>query len=571
MIVTYHEKTNKFLIKCNHNENHLPAALPDRRFRKGTAIWAAPALRRNIEMMNEKFSKDAFDEKALAVLNKKLAEFATPVDQSIVFPSWYKFKNKPMGHQQKALDKHFKQNEAAILFKQGLGKTFTSINLMSAWRMTNQIDAVLVVCPSSIKMVWENELDEHCPIDTQTHAIIAGKSKKALDRFINEKTDFQWLVVGIEGFSQGNAFETVKKFMMTRRVGIIIDESSRIKTPGKIRTNRCIELGKLAYKRLILSGTSITQGIEDLYSQFEFLNEDIIGYSSYYSFRAQFCVTIPVEIAEDKWVDKIVGYKNEDELMNLLRPYCSVVEKEDALDLPPKVYQRRYVKMSPTQAKMYKEMKHELVIEATTSEAEFDYEVDSTLEQRLRLRQITGGHYPWDDGENVIPQPIPGKNPKIEETMALVEEIDGKMLIYCLFKPEISLIAEELEKREIHYVEFHGSCTEEEKRHAVKTFRTDPDTKVFLCTKAAAYGLTLIEATYIIVYSMDESLEILDQLSDRIHRIGTVDTCNYLMLASEKTLDVDTINKVKYKDIVATTTYKMLKDIPEDQNVRTQE
>jgi SNF2 family DNA or RNA helicase len=567
--VNYDAKANKFLIKCGPEFNALVMGLPDRRFRKGSRVWAAPALRRNVMYMAKHINNpQMFSQEALAIFNVRRAELQEKPKGENKFPVWYDFKNSPMPHQNDALHKYFPLNEAGIFFEQGLGKTFTSINLAAAWRMTDQIDAVVVICPSSIKLVWQEELDKHCPIDTQRHVLTSGKYKAA-DKFIGEKTDFQWLMVGIEGLSQGKAYEYVNKFMSGRRVAIILDESSGIKTPGKTRTDRCIAFGKMAVKRVILSGTSITQGIEDLYTQFQFLNPNIIGYESFYSFRAQYCVTMSIEVQEDKWVQKIVGYKNEGELMSLIKPFATRVEKIDVpdLNLPPKTFTNRCIPMNPTQKRLYAEMRDELTITAAGVEGEIDldsiepsYEAVSVLEQSLRLQQITGGHYPWNTGEKIVPEPIPGVNPKIKELMSIIEQISGKLIIWCQFRPEIELVANALRGKGVSFVEFHGGCDDTEKKFAVHAIQKDPTVKVFLATRAAAYGLTLTEASTAVYYSQGYSLEQYAQSQDRIHRIGQDDHCNYIHLVCDKTIDIKIIRALADKKSVADLIYSLVKE-----------
>lgn len=556
MIINYDSKTNKFLIQSNYNENSIVAGLPDRRFRKVSKVWAVPVLRRNIQYMAKHINNpQMFSKEALAVFNHKIAEFKGKPKGISQFPLWYDFKNAPMAHQTKALCKFFPLNEAAILFEQGLGKTFTAINLSTAWRMTNAIDSVVVICPSSIKLVWQEELDKHCPVPTQRHVLTSGKYN-AVDKFIETKEDFQWLMVGVEGLSQGKAIDYVERFMLGRRCVIIIDESSRIKTPNKTRTDRCIKLGKMAYKRVILSGTSITQGLEDFYTQFKFLNPDIIGYNSFYSYRAQYCRTMQVEVGRDRYITKIVGYQNEAELIAAVAPYTTRVEKADALDLPPKTFINRNVEMNPAQKKLYRDMKDELFTEINDQE----YEVTTVLEQMLRLQQITGGHYPHDTGEKIVPMPIPGKNPKIEELMSLMDEVSGKMIIWCQFRSEIELVVRALEKADVGYVEFHGGCSHEEKSYAVHNLRNDPRVKVFLATRAAAYGLTLVEASTAVYYSQGYSLEEYLQSQDRIHRIGQDDHCNYVHLVCNKTIDIKIIRALADKKNVADLIYSLIKE-----------
>jgi SNF2 family DNA or RNA helicase len=563
MKINYDEKGNKFLIECSYDENTLVMGLPDKRFRKTSRIWAAPVLRRNIQYLDQFISNPQFYSKeALHVFNLKRAEFREQPKGDTIFPAWYTFKNDPMPHQAKALQNFFPLKAAGILFEQGLGKTFTSINLAAAWRMTNQIEAVIVICPSSIKLVWKDELDKHCPIPTQRHTLIAGKYKQ-VEKFIEEKTDFQWLMVGVEAFSQGSAIDYVERFAMSRRCLIIIDESSNIKTPNKIRTDRCVKLGKLAAKRLILSGTSLTQGVEDWYTQFKFMDPDIIGYDSYYSYRAQYCEIIYIETGVNPKtgqpinVPKIVGYKNLDELIKTVSPYIMRVEKKDVLlDLPDKVFTNRYVEMTPAQKKLYNDMKEELIVEIN----DVEYEVKTILEQMMRLQQITGGHYPWDDGEKVVTKVIPGKNPKIEELLNIMEEIPGKVIVWCQFRPEIELVAQALRNKGIQFVEFHGGKDYLEKEFAVENFRGDPNTKVFLATRAAAYGLTLIEASTAVYYSQGPSLDQYLQSQDRFHRIGQVNKCLYIHLVVERTVDVKIIKALEGKKNMADLVYSLLKE-----------
>jgi len=551
MIIEYEARTNKFLIQCQTTEMAAVMKLPDRRFRKASRKWGVPVLRRNVEHMHKHmFSQEMYTPEAWTVITEQVNK---PKNINEGVPSWFEFKNPPMKHQAIAMDKAYPQSEYALFFEQGLGKTFTAINLAALWRMKNDIQAVVEVCHTSIQLVWEEELQKHCPIPTQVHALMAGKNKAA-EHFIGEQADFPWFCVGVEALSQGGAHKLLERFLLARKCLFIIDESSRIKTPNKTRTDRCITYGKLAAKRLILSGTSVTQGVQDLYTQYGFLDKNIIGFDSFFSFRAQYCEVISMEVQQDKWVDKIVGNKNEDELISLINPVTSRVEKKDALDLPEKVFQTRNITMGPAQKKLYEEMKNELFAEMDGVE----YEVKTVLEQTLRLQQITGGFYPHDDGEKVTPRPIPGKNPKLTELMSVMDEVQGKVVIWCQFRAEIELIADAMRKTGIPHVEFHGGCDDLEKKFAVQSFRRDPETRVFLATRAAAYGLTLVESSTAIYFSQGYSLEEYSQSQDRIHRIGQKDSCLYIHLNCTKTIDVIVGVALRNKQNVASMIYNAM-------------
>lgn len=549
-------KSGKFLIKCSPDLNDLVMSMPERRFRKGTKVWAAPALRRNVEYMERHMNNRGHytDQAYSEYMRIRNDNARAPGDEGGFPPDWEFKCYQPMGHQVDALRKYFPLNEAALFFEQGLGKTFTSINLAAAWAACGKIDAVLVICPASIKLVWENELEKLCPLPYTSHSI-RPSNKRATEKFITTQSfDLPWLIMGVEALSQGSAYKLAQRYCTFRRVAIIVDESSTIKNHKATRTDKCISLGKLAKKRVILSGTSITNGIEDLYSQFQFLNADILGFHSYYSFRNHYCQTFDMEVADNKWVTKITGYKNEDELLRLVRPYATRVEKRDVLDLPEKVFMDRMVKMGPAQRQIYNEMAEKLRSYVEGSE----YEVTSVLEQMMRLQQITGGHYPHDDGETVSARRIPGSNTKITELKQVLAETSGKVVIFCRFRPEIDDIAEELDHLEVDYVVFHGGRTDEEKKQAVDRFQNG-GAMVFLASKAAARGLTLHAASDMIYYSQDYNLDDYSQSQDRIHRIGQDMGCTYTHLLCEDSIDVNVIRALRDKQSIADLVYGMLK------------
>src|SRR5690606_7435228 len=298
-----------------------------------------------------------------------------------------------------------------------------------------------------------------------------------------------------------------------------------------------------------------------------------IGLDSYYTFRARYCVTIPVVVGYDangneRTTQKIIGYKNEEEFFSSIAPYTARVEKKDVWeDMPEKIYTTRYVQMNPEQRRLYHEMDKEHSIEMENARPDedtvidwYEYEAKGILEKTMRLLQITGGHYPYDDGEKVKPVPIPGKNPKIAELMQILNEVQGKIIVWCCFRPEIELIAEALESKLIRYVEFHGGCDANTKSTAYNSFRRDPDIRVMLATRAAARGLTMTEASTCVYYSTSPSLDDYEQSQDRIHRYGQTRGCNYIHLVCTGTRDVQVFKSLRDKKNIAQLAYDIIKE-----------
>lgn len=525
--ITYSEKKARLLVVTDNEHYELVSRIPNREFDKKARHWIVAPLQRNLEyIMSNIVGIATMSDEAKIEIHRRL-----PGSDSKI-PAWYRYKNTPLAYQKETLEDVIPLNFYAIFFEQGLGKTYTSINAATIWRMQEKIQGVVVVCPASVKLVWETEILEHCPIPTQYHSLSKGKHTKA-ERFIREDNAFPWLIISVESLSSGRGHEILKAMLCKRACLFIIDESSRIKTPKRNRTDVCLNYGPLARKRLILSGTPMTKNLEDFYTQFTFLDSDILGHKTYYSFRSRYCVLQQVRVSEDKTITSIVDSQRVEEFIKLVSPYTARVDKAEALDLPEKIYQTKYVTMLGDQARLYREMEEDYYIEMDDTE----FEAGSGLEQQMRLQQITGGFYPHDNGHDVELRPIPGKNPKVAELLSILEDVSGKIVIWFQFRSELDAVSSALKKAKIQYTQFHGGCDDLEKKFAVHSFRTEPDVRVFLASKAAAFGLTLIESCVAIYYSTGPFPEHYVQSQDRIHRFGQNDHCTYIHILMESTID----------------------------------
>jgi SNF2 family DNA or RNA helicase len=228
------------------------------------------------------------------------------------------------------------------------------------------------------------------------------------------------------------------------------------------------------------------------------------------------------------------------------------VIKKDALDLPDKVYEQRFITMSSEQARIYKELKKEMVAEIKDSDKRI--EVESVLEQMMRLQQITGGHYSlledtqFKEDERIIKKysthRIDGTNAKLNELMQVMDDTfgsyenrDAKCIVWARFVPEIALIKETLLEAGWTVVTFTGEASDEQKKDAVQQFQNG-GAQVFLATQqAAGMGLTLTAAETVIYYSNTFSLEHRLQSEDRCHRKGTVNKVTYVDLICDSTVD----------------------------------
>ena len=136
-----------------------------------------------------------------------------------------------------------------------------------------------------------------------------------------------------------------------------------------------------------MTGTPVTKGAEDVYSQFRFLDSQILGYDSFYSFKARYCIMGGFENRQ------VVSYQNIEELTRNIEGHSFRVLKKDCLDLPDKIYQRHYVEMTPKQKQIYQNLKKSFVaeLEGQTIEA------PEAITRLLRLQQILCGWFPGEE------------------------------------------------------------------------------------------------------------------------------------------------------------------------------
>ena len=174
------------------------------------------------------------------------------------------------------------------------------------------------------------------------------------------------------------------------------------------------------------------------------------------------------------------------------------------------------------------------------------------LTQLMRLHQITCGHLKSDDGTITN-----FKHKRIEELIDVMDEMEGKVIIWANYVHDINEITKALEDEygEGSVVQYYGKVSSEDRQIAIKKFQ-DPDSpvKYFIGnTQTGGYGITLTAASNVIYYSNSYDLEKRLQSEDRAHRIGQHKPVTYVDLIAEKTVDEKIIKALRKKINIATT------------------
>lgn len=468
------------------------------------------------------------------------------------FLSTYPFKNKPFVHQQAYLQRFWEYRVAALFADMGTGKSFMLINNVAMLYDKGKLNGFLIVAPKGVYRNWyDTEIPKHLPDHVVYRMAIWSPSprkaeQKAMDDLFTVTEDLKILVMNVEAFSTAKGTAYAKRFLLVHNAMMAIDESTTIKTPNSARSKNTEKVGRGARYRRILTGSPVTKSPMDLYQQCAFLSDDCLNVSSYYVFQARYAVTVERQLNTHSF-KQIVGYRRLDELKEKLDRFAYRVKKEECLDLPDKLYVKREVDLTPEQIKYYNQMK-------AFAMAQIEGGLVSTvnaLTQLMRLHQIVCGHVKLDDG-SVIELP----NKRLDELLAIVEETDGKLIIWANYRHDIEAIKLALSKEYgMNSVGMYYGDTEMDERKRVLEEFQNPNSEMRFFVgnpSTGGYGLTLTAASTMVYYSNSFDLEKRLQSEDRAHRIGQTKNVTYIDLIAVGTVDEKIVKALRAKIDIAT-------------------
>jgi hypothetical protein len=503
-----------------------------------------------------------------------------------------KFKTKPLPHQLRCL-KEFGRFEAFMLAgEQGTGKTWIIINNIADLWASNDLNGVLVFAPSGVHYNWVLvEIPKHMPtwVRYKMAAWVANPSgptakadRRAMEELFAEKDSsvLRIFVMNVEALQNKRGIEAARRFASTcAQLMIVPDESSDFKNPSSGRTKELFKLRKFSRWRRCVNGTVIEQGPFDAFSQYSFLDESILGTTSYWAFKADYAQLLHKEHpllknimkkAEERGrpmrgTPQIVArdgndrpiYRNLAKLTRLIEPYTFRVLKKDMEGY--KVERRNRIvwfDLTPTQWAAYLKCADEYRLALNGEDTPV-----ARLAARMKLAQITSGYYIHPEQEE--PVRIAGANPKLERVVDQTERLmeqRKKLIIWARFRVQIEDICQALRAlklengRKLHVVEYHGGIPKRERPEVVKEFE-EGSAEVFVGQQqAGGRGLTLVGAHHMFYFSNLDSAGMRWQSGDRFDRIGQMSDEVFITdFCARNTIDYETLELLGFKKETADT------------------
>lgn len=322
---------------------------------------------------------------------------------------------------------------------------------------------------------------------------------------------------------------------------VVVDESHKIKGPGANASRLMARTTDFVKRRVLLTGTVMPHSPLDVFAQWRFMapyafgekqRDGSVKKATYGNFKSRFAKL-------GGWMGKeVIGFQNLDELQNIMAENAVVARKEDALDLPPLTRITVPVLLSAAEKQAYKNLANDLYVDLPTGRVT----VDNWLTQSMRLRQITSGHMPNDDGVlQIIGQS------KVQSIRSLCYDTltsEKRIVIFCLFRPEINMLAEALKSKPgepvTEVLTVSGGTKVADRIAMRQRFGSDAPERLIMVAQVKTMSLAvneLVTSAHAIFGSLSQQRDDLIQAIDRINRLGQKRAMTVWLMIAPGTVD----------------------------------
>ncbi len=449
------------------------------------------------------------------------------------------FKMPPFEHQRKALAFILNTPAQALFAETGTGKTYCGLVAAEMRYVKGLANKILVVAPASVlRTGWYEDMLKFTDLkgiivhrdkwkwycsECGTRHYRWDSAKKHMkkcgldgvpdpelmwnewdsvpDKLHQNEMDYQVYITSIN-----LAHLYLEDFLAAGFDMMILDESTMIKNPSGEWTKSMRKLGWSCKYRLAMTGTPITNELEDIWGQMQFVDmpfsPTITQFRSnyYWQHPAHHYIRSPREGAAEKIAD-------------ICRNSVLRIKKKDCLDLPERTTRVHEVTPSKEVQSQYKQFFNELWTRHK-GETVVSYNVFTEI---LRLHQILNGYWtkPHEDGEVHVIDKVPAKAKYLKDE--ILPSIKDKVIVWTYYRHDARILKEVLSEYDPAIVNGETKNKDEE----IKKFLEAPDCRVMLAhPRSAKFGHTWNVASTTVFYTYGYGVEDYWQARDRNYRIG---------------------------------------------------
>ena len=411
---------------------------------------------------------------------------------------------------------------AALFHEQGLGKTKMALDLALHWLTSSSVDSVIVVTKKALVPNWERETEFH----TNLRPIVLSQDRRSNFFAFNRPGRIYLTHYEVMHSERGR----LALFAKARRLGVILDESQRIKNPKTKAAVALHSLGPLFARRVIMTGTPVANRPYDIWSQVYFLDGGKSLGSSYSSFKSD--TDFRNQLGEDP--DVTAEFEHQlGSIYGRIRHFAIRETKASAeLTLPGKVIRNTPVYMEPSQSNLYEKYRRDLAAEVLVNGLKTLDDAEEILKRLLRLVQVASNPNLVDGSY----EGTPGKFCVLDSIVHKMGTSGPKSIIWTGFTENVKRIAERFPA--MRPARVHGRLSISDRTRDLDRFMEDSSCRLLVATPGAAKeGLTLTVANHALFFDRTFSLDDYLQAQDRIHRISQKDECVVENLVAVGTID----------------------------------
>lgn len=446
---------------------------------------------------------------------------------------------KPYKFQEEFINRARDKSSFAFLMEPGTGKTCCTINVLRYhYNINKRIMRTVIFAPVIVLRNWIDEFALWSKIPREKMTVVQGTKAKRI-KLIESGTPI--LIINYDAVVTADVSKALQDF---KPEIVICDESQRIKSRTAKKAKEVIKVANSSKHRYILTGTPVTNSIEDLWNQFYFLDKGTRLGNNFFAFKNRYMVNLNAswaQISSKAFPNWQVRPGAVEELKEKIADISCSITTRDAVELPELVENTIKFELSKEQRKHYVEVKKELVTWLDDQE-DNPLIVQNALVKLLRLNEISAGYMKMlDDKLHTFKD-----NPRLKTCIELVKDLlPEKIIIFTIYKETYKHLASELEKMNVKYVMLTGEVSSQDKYEAVEEFNNGDASVVIANPRSAGLGINLKSAKYKIYYAKSFSLEDYLQSQKRNYRAGSIDlhktVVDYHLVATD-TID-DTINE----------------------------
>lgn len=441
---------------------------------------------------------------------------------SVIYDEIFDFSTKldAFKYQTEAVDAIKDLEYGAIFHEQGLGKTKIAIDILLYW-LQNSLDTVIIVTKKTLVMNWLSEFRTHTSI---TPDIISSKKG---DNFYVFNSPTRVIVTNFETVASEK--ERLKLFLQTRNVGIIIDESTKIKNPESKLTQAFFELAQFFKRRVIMTGTPVANRPYDIWAQIFFLDSGKSLGENFITFKKNCDLSNDLGFNDSK----VLSFeKSVSSIFEKIRPF-SVRETKNSgiITLPNKLIHTIVVPFENIQKRMYESVRNEMQLSVVKGDSTILDESPEAIKRLLRLVQIASNPLLLDDSYSAIS----AKEQILDDLIQKIIALDENVIVWSIFTDNIDLFTKKY--KSLGAVKITGKMNMESRHQSVNNFKFGDARILFATPQSAKEGLTLTNANHAIFYDRGFNLDDYLQAQDRIHRLSQTKDCHIYNLIVEDSID----------------------------------